>query len=136
MSYLYEQSNVTVSISLKMARLVIFVCMCTVFGIAKIIEGDYLEEFEDRCNNQRDPENNRCSLLGGLCCLKVACNKTFCCDENWENKPSEHIRCVGGMGKTIGKCVDERFEDERLDHWKVGKPLDESFEDRMEDGME
>ena len=40
------------------------------------------------------------------------------------------------MEETIGKCVDERFEDERLDDWKVGKPLDESFEDRMEDGME
>ena len=62
---------------IKNGKISNFLCMFCAFGIAKIVEGDYLEEFEDRCNNQRDPENNRCSLLGGLCSLKVACNKLF-----------------------------------------------------------
>ena len=84
------------------------------------------------CNNPRDPENAKCFGLDEPCCLKGASNTTFCCDENGIFQSSDHIRCVGGMKDTIGKCVDERFEDKRLDDWKIGKSVEESFEDRKE----
>ena len=111
-----------------MASSVILICMLAAFAIEQIVEGAPFEDSEEKldmdalCNNPRDPENPKCFDLQEPCCLKGASNTTFCCDENGLFQSSEYIRCAGGMKEAIGKCVDIRFEDERLDDSKIGEP--------------